>query len=657
MKFLFNLSLGLSLLASTALAEEPICHPTEENVYDFVVVGAGTAGAAAAGELARALPDATVLLLDHGKDYSDDPIVMDNDQFGEMQETPYCEHHFSYETTLASGGSWSRARNIYACVSKVMGGASSINYGGWYRAPQSDLDEWAELSGNDIWNYDNMLPYFKRLEAVSREPGAQQNPDRGYDGVIPVRHENISIIHHYTGMVGAIEEYMNVSVGDQDNNNRHQDAIGALQVSRVKDGCWYGDDGEELGCAANLRNGSSYNAFVRDPQRKGELPNLHILEGAKVVQLKNVTADNEDGDMTIEYVLKSYRYQVKARHEILLSAGTWGNPKIALMSGIGNATELAEVGIESKIDLPGVGRHLQDHGVLWMTAMLNNVQAADLTNTTVADLGFDPMTFSGVNNPLPALMARANAINMYFKSDESLEYPDMEFLAGLAPAGPTNGMMLLRLYQNRGSSGEGGFLKLRSDDPWENMDTSRNWYADEESIQPMLKSLKTLFEMVSTGMAKAAPMILEPNAWTLDFNDDEALKKYIRENVVSELHLQGSMKMGVPEKDLMAVVDGNLKLVGGNGRLRVADTSIFPTEVRGHPMATAMAIGMRAAALLVEDYQGSTSVASDTADLEVEKTAGSEPALRAGSAAGKSGECAFAVAAAAASTCAFALSV
>jgi len=654
MKLLFNLFWGSFLLASV-VADEPICRPTEENVYDFIVVGAGTAGSAAAAELARALPDASVLLLDHGRDYSDKSIVMDNDEFSDVQRTPYCEHHFSTETSLAGMSGWSSDRNIYTCVSKIMGGASSINYGGWYRPPQSDLDSWAELSGNDIWNYDNMLPYFKRLEAVNRDPGAQENPDRGYDGIIPVRHENISIIHYYTGMIGAIEEYMNVTVGDQDNNNRHQDSIGSLQLSRVKDGCWYGDDGEELGCAANLRNGSSYNAFVRDPQRKGELPNLHILEGAKVVQLKNVTADNEDGDMTIEYMLKSYRYQVKARHEILLSAGTWGNPKIALLSGIGNAEELAKVGIKSKIDLPGVGSHFMDHGVLWMTAMLNNVQAADLTGAMMDDLGFDPMTFSGVNNPLPALMAGTNTVNLYFKSNETLEHPDMEFLAGLAPAGPTNAMLLLRLYQNRGTSGEkGGFLKLRSDDPDENMDASRNWYADDESIEPMLQSLKTLLEMVNVGLARSAPMILEPNAFTLDFSDDEALKRYIRDNVVSELHLQGSMKMGIPEKDPMAVVDGNLKLVGSNGRVRVADTSIFPTDMRGHPMATAMAMGMRAAALITEDYPVTTG--DEGEDIQIEKTTGSDPALRTGSGTSKSGECAFAVAAAAATTCAFALS-
>lgn len=120
-------------------AAEPECRPTGEEVYDFVVIGGGTAGSAAAAELARKLPDASVLMLDLGRDYSDQPIVMDNDEFVNAQESPYCEHHFSIEPQLASPGGFTRQRNIYTCISKILGGASSLNYGGWYRAPQSDL--------------------------------------------------------------------------------------------------------------------------------------------------------------------------------------------------------------------------------------------------------------------------------------------------------------------------------------------------------------------------------------------------------------------------------------------------------------------------------------------------------------------------------------
>lgn len=480
-------------------------------------------------------------------------------------------------------------------------------------------DEWATLSGNSQWSYDEMLPYFQRLERVIRDEGAEPGPDRGIDGIIPVRHYNVSAVYAYLGILPALETYLNMTIHDQDVNSRDQSGISTLQVSREADGCWTDPlSGNELGCASNVRRGSSYNSFIRDPQlRQGELSNLEVVEGAKVVQIKDITPDNVDGEMEIQYIKTGWRYVVKARNEILMSAGTWGNPKIAMLSGIGPKDELEAAGIESIINLPGVGKHFLDHGVLWMTAMLNNVQpiSMDMDNTGGTSTTMDLSEFSGVNNPLPALLADFNTIYMFFNSNETLQYPDMELILGTAPAGPTSALLITRLYQNKGTSGDGGTLTMRSNDPDEEMDVTRNFYADEESITPMLSSLRKVLAMIQS-LTDQGPMILEPNAFTTDFDDDEAMKKYIRDNVVSEMHLQGSMKMGIPDEDPMAVVDGDLKVVGSNGRLRVADTAIFPTDMRGHPMATAMAVGMKAADLIASDYSGDTAtVAADDGEV------------------------------------------
>lgn len=180
------------------------------------------------------------------------------------------------------------------------------------------------------------------------------------------------------------------------------------------------------------------------------------------------------------------------------------------------------------------------------------------------------------------------------------------------------------------------------------MDTSRNWYADDESIAPMLDALKTVLSMVQTSLNPAIqPMILQPNAFTVDYNDDEALKSYIRSDVVSEMHLQGTMKMGT-DQDPMAVVDNELKLIGSNGRVRVADTSIFPSELRGHPMAASMSVGMKAAEMMAND-SGRFSASSDTA--EVENGDGTDTEVKEDT----SGGCSLVVATtAAATTCAFA---
>ena len=327
------------------------------------------------------------------------------------------------------------------------------------------------------------------------------------------------------------------------------------------------------------------------------------MEAAKVVKLTGIE-EGYEGDITVEYVQKGWRYSVKAKHEVLLSAGSWGNPKIAMLSGIGDPEVLSNANIDTVIDLPGVGKNFKDHGVLWLTAMLNNIAPVDTTTTTdttttATDATIDIGALTGVNQPLPALLAGFNTINMFFKSNETaLEYPDMELLSGVSPAGPTSAFVAARVYQNKLSSGTmGGTLKLRSDDPYEDMDVTRNWYADSESITPMLLALKKVIGM----MQSMGAMLLSPNQFAVDLESDEELLAYIKENVVSEMHFMGSMKMGRKD-DNMAVVDSTLRVIGSNGRLRVADTSIFPTDMRGHPMATAMGVGMKAADLIATEY-------------------------------------------------------
>lgn len=693
---LFVAALLLVVSPSAVIAGEDGCsgddHDHDKLVYDYVVVGAGTAGSAAAAVLANNLPGASVLLMDHGKDFSDLKIVMDNDEFAGIMRTPYCENHFTEEVALGVEGGWVPKRDIYTCVSKIFGGASAVNYGGWYRPPASDLDEWNSVSKTgeddeeDLWSYDAMLPIFDRLEKVDEgDDGVYAGlEDRFYDGVIPVKHQNVSGLYARTGLMDVISDTFGVEPGDQNNNGRLQTGINTLEVTRIDDGCWYDEDGNELGCAKNMRNGSSYNAFVRDPKRHGNLPNLDVMDGAKVVKVDGIF-EEDDENVVIHYIKNGQAKTVEAKQEVLLSAGSWGNPKIAMLSGIGNRTELEKVGIETKIDSPAVGR-IKDHGVLWIRAILNNMpdaladtysagassddSSADSSSTascedtimgnpvctfgqicdcetlanaeestgcggvytnpwgdiTVNDLcplycdacpeeedeeeptevvigdeetTADFSSFRGVDNELPTLMNDFNAFNFFFKSDDSLEFPDMEFLGGISPTGPSGGFFAVRVYQNKGTSGSGGYMRLRSDDPAEDMDVTRSFYAFDGSIEPMLKSLKKVITMVTNLTDTHGAMMIEPNSFTVDVTDDKALRRYIKESVVSEMHLMSSMRMGTAENG--AVVDKHLKVIGSNGRIRVADTSVFPDEIRGHAMGTAMAVGIKAADIIASD--------------------------------------------------------
>lgn len=252
---------------------------------------------------------------------------------------------------------------------------------------------------------------------------------------------------------------------------------------------------------------------------------------------------------------------------------------------------------------PVVVRYVRKGRPATVRARLEVLLCAGESNGEATGAAGDYSSFRGVDNPLPALLADFNSFNFFFKSDDSLEHPDMEFLGGISPTGPNTGMLGVRMYQNVGACGpDGGTMRLRSDDPFEDMDVTRNFFATEESVRPMLLSVKKVIALVRNVTESLGVMLIEPSTFVVDVDDDEALNNYVRQNMISEMHLMSSMRMGTAKNG--AVVDGDLRIIGSNGRIRVADTSVFPNEMRGHPMATAMAVGMKAASMVAETTRG-----------------------------------------------------
>ncbi|WP_448627581.1 GMC family oxidoreductase [Geodermatophilus sp. URMC 64] len=525
-------------------------HFGPQQEYDVVVVGAGSAGSALAGRLSED-PSLKVLLLEAGG--SDD--VLEVKVPAALYKLWRTRRDWNYTTEPQSGLD---GRRLFWPRGKMLGGSSSLNAMIYIRGAAADYDEWAKLTGDDAWSYDHVLPVFRRMEDNAR--GADE-----YHGVGgPLRVEDLRSPHRWSRAVVQSAVAAGYPRND-DFNGATQEGVGFYQVTQRRGRRW-----------------SAADAYLRPALGR---PNLTVLTGAQATRVLV-----EGGRATgVEYRRGGTLHTARAAAEVVLAGGAINSPQLLLLSGIGPAGHLREVGVDVVHELPGVGLGLQDHPlvpVIWHVRSGRSLFRAESPS------GY-AQWFGARRGPLTSNLAEAG---LFTRSRDDLAEPDLQFhflpvkFWRQAEVDPdvdafTAATVLVHVH-SRGS------VRLRSADPTWAPAIDAGYLTDERDLDALVAGVAKAREIA--GVAPLASVLAEEWSPGGTAHRREDLRRAVRQTLESLYHPVGSCRMGT---DDLAVVDPRLQVHGLEG-LRVVDASVMPTLVRGNTNAPTIMIAERAADLI-----------------------------------------------------------
>lgn len=523
--------------------------------FDYIVVGAGSAGCVVANRLS-ANPAHRVLLLEAGpKDYN--PMIHMPGGCAEVLKSKTLNWQLwsTPQKHLAN-------RPIWIPRGRTLGGSSSANGMVYIRGHASDYDDWAVL-GNDGWAYRDVLPLFRKFEDQVRGSDAFH----GVGGELHVGEPSSTNVLFDRFIDAGVEIGIPYS---RDFNGAMQDGIGRFQVT-IKNG----------------KRQSSAVAFLRPVQKR---KNLTVITGANVTRLL-LQADRVTG---VEFLRGKNLQTASASKEIVLSAGAVKNPQILQLSGIGHPDDLARAGVVLKHALAGVGRNLQEH--------LDLLFRYEVTQpiTLNGDMRIDKQMKIAMEYLLHKKgIAATNGIETgaFFKSRPEETRPDVQLhfvpanMNGIIEKLPKQHGVTLHACNLRPKSR--GSVTLASSNPLDAPVIDFNFLAEEDDWQTMLRAFRWSQELLAAkawGGLIGRPLV--PN--TVCRSEDE-MRNAITQITDSVYHPVGSCRMGIGED---TVVDPQLRVHGLKG-LRIADTSIMPTLIGGNTNAPAMMIGEKCAGMMV----------------------------------------------------------
>ncbi|MGH6941864.1 GMC family oxidoreductase [Hypericibacter sp.] len=524
--------------------------------FDYVVIGAGSAGCAVAGRLSED-GRARVLLLEAGGSDRRLPILMPAATYLLAIGNPRYDWRYK-----AAADPTRNDRRDFMPRGKVLGGTSSINGMCYVRGQPEDFDVWAQM-GCHGWDFASVLPYYKRAE--DNENGADEYHGAGG----PLSVSNIRSAHPLSEIF--LQSCVNSGLPRKTDINRPpQDGIGFLQATQR--GGWR--------CSAA-------RAYLWPARRRS---NLRVATHAHVERI-TFTGKRATG---VEYVVAGRKLTAKASRAVVLCAGALASPQILMLSGIGPEAHLRTKGIPVLQDLPGVGENFHDHPgtshTVWTRGKTYNVQR-----------GFFQSMLYGAQWLLagrgPGSTPDAHVIG-FTRSRAELNRCDVQF--HFTPAGydlTENGPILfdrpaatglINIHRPRSR----GWIRLKSADPFEQPEIQPNLLGDEGDRETLIRGHRLMRRICETDpMARQVIGEFKPGS---DVQTDDEWRAFVRETAMGFYHPAGSCKMG---SDRMAVVDERLKLRGVEG-LYVADASIMPIVVSGNLNATCIMIGEKCADML-----------------------------------------------------------
>jgi len=526
--------------------------------YDFIVVGAGSAGCVLAGRLSED-PLARVLLLEAGPPDDVDEVRIPA-AFYRLFKTER-DWNLSTEEQKQLHG-----RRLYWPRGRMLGGCSSLNAMIYIRGSRLDYDGWRDAYGATGWGFADLLPYFRRAEDNARFGSAagHRDPSPWHGSGGPLRVEDLRQVHELTDAFVAAAVHAGIPPTD-DFNGPEQDGAGRYQVTQRGGRRW-----------------SAADAYLRPALRR---PNLTVRTDALATRVAV-----EGGRATgVSYRHRGEEQHARAEREVVLAGGAVNSPQLLLLSGIGPAARLREHGIEIVVDLPGVGEGLQDHPyvpVSWFTRGTTDLHAAETTANLLR-------WFAGHRGPMTSNVSESGA---FVRTGSGLPAPDVQFHVvpaiatdhGLRPP-PGVGLTIAPAVVHVRSRGR---VTLRSADPRWRPAIDAGYYTDPADLEAMVAGVRIAQDVAAR--APLARFVDRPCLPGPDVRTDDELREAVRARTETLYHPVGTCAMGT---GAAAVVDPELRVRGIDG-LRVVDASVLPTVPRGNTNAPTIALAERAADLL-----------------------------------------------------------
>jgi choline dehydrogenase len=538
---------------------------TDGEGFDYVVVGAGSAGAAVAHRLA-AKPGVRVLLLEAGAPRHKDFWVRTPLGIAKLLMNPDYVWPFQTEPQSRLDG-----KSIYWPRGKLPGGSSSVNGMIYVRGEPREFDHWREL-GNPGWGYDDLLPYFKRMESFAGGDAAL----RGRSGPIGVTSLAEDPQTLGTAFVDACQQAGIPKTADY--NGRGYEGVSYLQLNT--------QGGQRCSTARGYLDGSKPAGL----DLRTEAQALRILfEGTRAVG--------------VEYRQGGVVRQALARAEVILSAGPIKSPQLLELSGVGQVERLKSLGVAVVADSPGVGENLIDHLQARITfAASQPVSLNEVVSSPVRQALMGARYLITRRGMMATPSATAHALARTApEQDRPMVKIQMHHLSGADRYARTKGAGLdlfpgfsIGLFQLRPASR--GYVHAKSLSALDDPAMDPRYLDAEEDVDTMLQALR-LARRVATQPALKG-LVEKETRPGIDVQDDEALLAYLKTCGQTSWHPVGTCKMG-PDGDPMAVVDPTLR-VHGVQALRVVDSSIFPTMPSSNTNAASIATGEKAADLILE---------------------------------------------------------